>query len=284
MENKIMNFAIKQMKSDKINEIFNQEPFFEEYFKVFCGNKPFDKNIINSIQHELDINNVITLSNTLISIFENKASILSKIEIKNDIGLIIFIGDGKIDGHSIILNNSSYVFVDIKAIISRSNKNYDLDVFLSHEIIHAVHYDLNKEFYLKNYNSTEDKYLKTLIVEGVATYISMFIFGISENLGYWFGFLENDEVNEWVYNCKKMKTTIGINLKGLIADKKFDKNIYDKLFCIKSKKITFYRIGYYYGCEIIKNICYENNINEVFRLGFSDIKEYINHYFEIVIV
>ncbi|HEY8890334.1 MAG TPA: DUF2268 domain-containing putative Zn-dependent protease [Clostridium sp.] len=285
MKNKTINLAIEQMKSNNINEIFRQESFFEEYFKVFREYKEFDENIINSIQHNLELNDVINLSNTLISKFEKKTNILSRNNIKSDIGLIIFIGDGHIDGHSIFLNNSTYVFIDLYAISSRFNKKYDLEAFLSHEIIHAVHYDLNKEFYPENYNLTEDKYLKTLIVEGMATYMSISLFGISENSAYWVGLLAKHEVNEWVCNCENMKTNIGINLKELISNREFDKNIYDRLFCIiKSENFTSYRIGYYYGCQIVKMIYYENSINEVFRLEFKDIKKYINAYFKIKIV
>lgn len=284
MKNKIMNLAIKQMNSDNIKEIFDQESFFQEYFKVFCKNKPFDEKLIKLIQHDLDINIIIDLSNQLINIFENKSSILSRIEIKNEIGLIIFIGYGDIDGHCIILDNSSYVFVDLKAIILRSNKKIDLDAFLSHEIIHAVHYDLNKEFYPKNYNSIEDQYLKTLIAEGFATYMSMYLFGISENLGYWLGFLENDEVSEWISNCKKIKSDIGVSLKKLITNKEFDIDMYNRLFCIKSEKFTFYRLGYYYGYEIIRIICCENNISKTLGLKFIDINKYINNYFKTIIV
>ena len=82
-----------------------------------------------------------------------------------------------------------------------------------------------------------------------------------------------------------MKTTIGLDLKELVSEGKFDKNIYDKLFCvIKSENFTSHRIGYYYGCQIIKMIYYEYNINKVFRLEFNDIKKYINAYFKIKIV
>ena len=196
MKNKIINLAIEQMKLDNINEMFRHKSFFKEYFKVFRENKPFNENIICSILHSLELNDVINLSNTLISTFEKKADILSRNDIRSDIGLIIFIGDGYIDGHSIFLNNSTYVFIDIYAISSRFNKKYDLGAFLSHEIIHAVHYDLNKEFYPENYNLAEGKYLKTLIVEGMATYMSISLFGILENLAYWFGLLSKYEVNE----------------------------------------------------------------------------------------
>ncbi|MBU3201773.1 DUF2268 domain-containing putative Zn-dependent protease (plasmid) [Clostridium estertheticum] len=285
MENRIKNLAVEQMKSDNINEMYSKEPFFKEYSKVFCENKLFNKDIINAMQQGININHAIKLSDTLINKFEKKVNILSEIDAKISIGLIIFIGDGKIDGNSIILNNSTYVFIDLNAIISRSNQNYDLDAFLAHEIIHAAHYDLNKAFYPKNYNLIEDKYLKRLIGEGLATYMSILLFGISEELGYWVGFLKNDDIIQWIYNCESMKTSMGINLKVLISNKRFDKSLYDKLFCItKYEDFTFSRMGYYYGCEIIKKICNENSINEVFRLEFNDIKKYINAYFKIKIV
>ncbi|WP_026884705.1 DUF2268 domain-containing putative Zn-dependent protease [Clostridium akagii] len=284
MENKIMNLAIKEMRSNNINEIIDQEVFFKEYFKVFCYKKPFDQDIMSSLQTDLDIDDVINLSNTLIIKFKKMANMMEKNGFKNDIGLIIFIGDGVIDGHSIIINNYSYVFVDLKAIMLRSKGKYNLDAFMSHEMIHAAHYDLNKEFYPDNYNLIDDKYFRTLIVEGMATYMSMILFGIPENSAYWFGLLENNEVGEWITNCKKMKTNMGINLKKIIDDEEFDNSIYNKLFCVKTQKFTSYRTGYYYGCEIIKNISYENSINGVFRLEFNNIKKYINAYFKIVIV
>lgn len=279
-----MNLALKQIKSDNVNQIFSQEPFFSEYFKVFRKDRAFDENAVKSIQQDLDINRVIDLSDTLISIFKNKSTALSQIEMGNEIGLIIFIGDGNIDGHSIILDDSAYVFVDLKTIILRSHNNFDLDSFLSHEIIHALHYDLNKEFYPKNYTELEDTYLKTLIVEGMATNMSMCLFGLSENLGYWLGLLEANEINNWISNCKKMKTNMGVKLKESIANKEFDKSIYDRLFYIKkSEKFTLYRMGYYYGSEIIKEICNDTSMSQVFRLKFSDTKKYINKYFEIII-
>jgi hypothetical protein len=127
--------------------------------------------------------------------------------------------------------------------------------------------------------------LKTLIVEGMATYMSISLFGIPENSAYWFGLLAKYEVDEWVSNCENMKTNIGINLKELISDSKFDKNIYDKLFCvIKSEKLTSYRTGYYYGCQIVKMIYFQNSTNQVLKFEFNDIKKYINDYFKIKIV
>lgn len=282
MNSKIENIALEQIKSANMDQIFNQRTFFKEFFNVFYDNKPFSEDVVKSIKRDFDINKVTDLSDKLINIFEKRLEDLSEVGIENEIGLIIFIGDGNIDGHSIVIDDSTYVFVDLEAIISRYGSN--LEAFLSHEIIHAVHYNLNKEFYPENYKSVEDKYLKTLIEEGLATYMNMLIFGFSRNSSYWLDILKSDEVMEWVSSCEKEKISIGKKLNELIENKQYDNSLYLKLFCIKkSEKLTEYRMGYYYGSEIIRKICSENSVNQVFNLKFSDVKNYINEYFETYI-
>lgn len=83
MKNRIINIAIEQMKADNMNQMFRQQAFFKEYFKMFRNNKVFDKEFIKYINENIDINNVINISNTLINLFENKLNILSGKGIKN---------------------------------------------------------------------------------------------------------------------------------------------------------------------------------------------------------
>ena len=53
----IINFAVRQITCGNMKEIFEQEDFFKEYFKVFGESKIFDENVI----HNIDINYVIDL-------------------------------------------------------------------------------------------------------------------------------------------------------------------------------------------------------------------------------
>lgn len=76
MRNKIMNLALKQIKSDDKNKIFAKEPFFIEHFKVFRKNSPFDEDTAKAIQQDLDINRVNGLCDRVINIFENKSTAL----------------------------------------------------------------------------------------------------------------------------------------------------------------------------------------------------------------
>lgn len=150
MKNRVVNFAAEQIKSNEINKKILESTFFKEYYKVFCNNNEFDDDIIANLNSDIDINELTKISNIITGLFKNKLNVISRLGIENEIGLILFIGDGDVDGHSIILDNYVYIFIDVKSIILRSNLNFNLDSFLSHEIIHITKYyyfKLRRQYY-----------------------------------------------------------------------------------------------------------------------------------------
>lgn len=278
MKNKIINLALKQIESEDKNKLMDMDLFFREYSEVFNKNNLFNKCVIKNTSL-INKSNIINISNLLIQVFKSTINKLLKFDLKVNVGLIIFIGDSKVDAHGIIIDGLPYVFVDLAALVPNIN-TYDIDAFMLHETIHAIHYDLNKELYPKNHNSIEDKYLKRLICEGLATYLSMDLSNISMESAYWMGFLEHHEVKEWIYNCENEKLNIGMNLRETIKSNEFNKDIYNKLFCVlKFERITSYRMGYYYGSQIVKTIKNEKSLQEILMLKFTKIKEYIYEYF-----
>src|SRR5690625_6578047 len=70
-----------------------------------------------------------------------------------------------------LIKGKPYVFFDLNAIIPRIDF-YNFNVFATHEILHAIHYYLNPEFYQLNHRTIEEKYLKLLLSEGIATHLS----------------------------------------------------------------------------------------------------------------
>lgn len=276
---KIINLALSQIESKDKSEFLDNDPFIREYIEVFNENKLFKKYTIKKID-KADKNEIINKSNILIDAFKDTTNLLRKFNIESNMGLIIFIGDGNIDGHGIIVEEYPYVFVDLSAIMPNIEK-YDIDAFMLHETIHAIHYSLNKEFYPKNYNSVEDKFLKKLVVEGIATYMSIKLSNISVESAYWLGFLKHDKVEEWIYNCENMKLSIGESLDKIIESGDFNQNIYYRLFYILGlQNLTSYRIGYYYGSQIIRKINNEKSIEEIFTLKFDEMKNYLYEYFK----
>ncbi len=47
-----------------------------------------------------------------------------------------------------------------------------MDLFVTHELLHGIHYSYNPCFYPKYYNSIEEKYFKRMIAEGIAINLS----------------------------------------------------------------------------------------------------------------
>lgn len=278
MRNQVVNLAIQQLQTEDIDDILKNNLFFKEYIEVFNRKESFIdsmmKNIISADKGQIDY-----ISDKLIEEFKKISKMFCKKGLENNIGLIIFIGDGSIDGHGIIIDNNPYVFIDLSAIIPNISK-YNLSTFMVHETIHALHYDLNKEFYPKNYLSVEDRFFKKLISEGIATEFSMSVFHISMESSYWLGLLEHEDVEKWIFNCEKMKLNVGKKLSKTIINDKFNYDIYCKLFTIlKLKELTSYRMGYYYGSEIIKTIQQERSNIEMLTLDFDQVKKYIYEYF-----
>lgn len=280
IKNQIVNLVMQQLQTKDIENFLKNNLFFKEYIEVFNKKESFIdsmiKNIISADKGQIDY-----ISDKLIKEFNKVSNVFCKKGLENNIGLIIFIGDGSIDGHGIIVEDYPYVFIDLAAIIPNVSK-YNLFSFIVHETIHAFHYDLNKEFYPKNYLSVEDRFLKKLIAEGISTEFSMSVFHISMESAYWLGLLDHKDVREWIFNCEKMKLDVGKKLNEIIVDNKFNYNIYCKLFTIlKFKELTKYRVGYYYGSEIIKIIEKERRNIEILTLNFHKIKKYICEYFSV---
>ncbi|NEZ49264.1 hypothetical protein FDB54_06465 [Clostridium botulinum] len=278
IKNQVVNLAIEQLQTEDIDDLLKNNLFFKEYIEVFNGKELFKDNIIKNII-SADKGQIDYISDKLIEEFKKISKMFCKKGLENNIGLIIFIGDGSIDGHGIIIDNNPYVFIDLSASIPNISK-YNLSTFMVHETIHALHYDLNKEVYPKNYLSVEDRYFKKLISEGIATEFSMSVFHISMESSYWLGLLEHEDVEKWIFNCEKMKLNVGKKLSKTIINDKFNYDIYCKLFTIlKLKELTSYRMGYYYGSEIIKTIQQERSNIEMLTLDFDKVKKYIYEYF-----
>lgn len=151
---------------------------------------------------------------------------------------------------------------------------------MTHEMLHPIHYSLNPDFYRGNYRTVEEKYLKLLFSEGIATHFSYVISEEKLEDTYWFGYLEQEQVWDWIKNCEKMKDEIGVQLYEAIEADKIDHSLYNRLFGIEDfTKLTFYRTGYYYGAEMVKKTLQERDINDVLTMNYREVKDRIKSCF-----
>ncbi|MDQ0159503.1 hypothetical protein [Alkalibacillus salilacus] len=272
-----INFAYSQINCNEQN--FIHHPFFREYLKVFNSNDDFHKNVneLTKNYSTNDINGSIEFLRTLTA--EMFYSINDSLRLDFEVGVVVFIGDCSYDGHGILFDGKPYVFLDLSAIIPRLNI-YNLNTFITHELIHSIHYFINPDFYRGNFKSIEEKYYKLIFAEGIATKLSSELTNDSDEQIYWFGFLDAMKVKNWINNCEKMKSEIGKEIKNAINTEAFDNALNNKLFSIEDfEKLDMYRVGYYYGAKIVGQFLEHKTIDEVLRLNYAEARKYINDYF-----
>ena len=194
---------------------------------------------------------------------------------------VFFIGDGTIDGHGLIINDTPYGIFELSTL-KEGLKQYRADVFLTHELLHPLHYQQNGEYFPRNWKSPEEYYFKRMFSEGLATYFSKEILKIPVNDAYWFGFLEEEALQKWMNYCEKEKAVIGNKLKKSLEDQRLNSALYRQLFSIEGfENLTEYRLAYYYGCGIIKSIHQDFGYHKILTMKYEDARDHIFKYFEM---
>jgi len=275
-----VNIAKLQLEE---NEIVPEKygGFFEEYFSVFGMRDVFFKNAKNKMLQftKREAKNVSATLKVAISVNIHKLNSLLPGLIMP--GIIFFIGPGYVDGHGILLNGKPYAFFDLTSIRARvRNKDFCLKAQLFHEIAHAIHYYFSHEFYPKG-SMGSDIYLKRMIGEGLATYLSFKALDITPEKYYWFGLLDKTETSKWIKKCKSLKEyTAKLLYSAILKDEK-DEKLFYKLFSVSGSGKDDWlnrRCGYYYGFNIVSYAGQVFTPRKLVKLRFAEYKSFVNSY------
>ena len=199
--------------------------------------------------------------------------------------VIFFIGNPGWDGHGIIIQGKPYVFFNM-TILSGHHMvlpDFSIDIHILHELFHGIHYHLSPEFYQGNYHTSEDRYFKKMLAEGIATYLSGKLTGGSEKEALTFGCLSEEDFRKFIRDCETLKKDFWLSMQDACDRNREDKELSDRLFCIPDMKpdaLARGRYGYYYGLKIAEKIAEETGDRGL--LTVKDIKGYIKEYFENV--
>jgi uncharacterized protein YjaZ len=113
-----------------------------------------------------------------------------------DLEVILLVGQETSNGHAIRLDDKFAVWLPIETYPTEIR----VDVFATHEIIHAIHYQRQPAFYFENdteFRSTS----RRLLTEGLATYFSRELLGIDDATALWADYLDENEAVEWMTAC-----------------------------------------------------------------------------------
>ncbi len=210
------------------------------------------------------------------SIIPNLNTLFPSVNIK---GIILLIGEGNIDGHGRLVDGEPYVVIDLLTLAS-SIDIYDLETFLIHETVHAIHYYLNPQMYFSNYRSIEDQYFKRLVTEGLATFVSGKF--VKDEMEYWLGFFNPSQTNNWKNNCEVQLDDISKKLSTAISNDKVDEDLYYELFSVTDPdQLESSRLAYYYGSEICSKNIREQSFEELLKTEEDKWIQIASKYFNI---
>lgn len=178
-----------------------------------------------------------------------------------DLDFVLFVGQDTSNGHAFKDNEKMVVWIPIESYISSSL----VRVFITHEIIHALHYVKSPDYYSEN---SEDmrRMSRELITEGLATYLTAKILNVDDLTALWADYLPADKTKSWLDECERRKT----ELYGYILDN-YDRSGPDiKLFqAADPDDILKFRAGYYAGMKIVERIERDMGIEPVELLDIA---------------
>lgn len=257
------------------------DDFIDEYRRVFVPETDLPKRLAEAVvKADPDITgqNVSTLTRNMAKMGDRLKNFFPEYEAPD---AIFFLGPGCWDGHGIIVKEKAYTFFDMTLLnFLMKNPGFKKEVHNLHEMIHALHYQLNRDFYPGRYRSVRDHFLNKMAAEGIASFLSMKISGAKLSETMCFGFLENEEFDEWIDRCSELKTDFHRSIMESIEKDFIDRETENRLFFTGGGSISQGRFGYYYGFEAVKKIAAESGDKSLLLMKPDEVAKSIEIYME----
>jgi uncharacterized protein YjaZ len=167
----------------------------------------------------------------------------------SELRVVLFVGMDVSNGHAFVDAGEVVVWLPVEGY----NTAEDVRVFVTHEIVHALQYKKNSEFV---FGSKEEKnnLFRELVTEGLATYASQKILGISEKDALWSDYMSDEKYLEWHKTIMNKFAELSRTMK--------ENDLSGTLFRADNPDNPFeYRAGYYLGYEFIKVLADEKKLS-----------------------
>jgi hypothetical protein len=185
------------------------------------------------------------------------------------LAIVLFVGHDASNGHAFEHEGRFVVWIPVETYTSTRA----VDVFISHEIAHALHYQAEPAFYFADHFE-KGQMFRQLVTEGVATLVSKVIMEIDDVEALWADYLPRDKAQSWYAQCKSREREMsGFALSHL---KESDKE--NSLFWHSdSEDVLQNRAGYYLGLMLAERIRRkrECSIGELLSLSKAEFQEMV---------
>ncbi|WP_299025262.1 DUF2268 domain-containing putative Zn-dependent protease [uncultured Thermanaerothrix sp.] len=179
-----------------------------------------------------------------------------------NIDIVLLVGHGTSNGHAFPLTTRWIVWLPLETYHSPQA----VDVFVSHEIAHALHYQQQPAFYFRN-EYEKNKVFRQLVTEGIATFISKEVLSISNEQALWADYLPFDRVQQWYEACLEREEEIF----RVLADELDCSDRRNRLFSFsETDNVLENRAGYYAGLILIERYVKQQCLTLQDLLGTSE--------------
>jgi len=221
---------------------------FSHYFKYWAQRKYFSK--------KLSWQGVLKRKKIILKSLDKIEKILTKnnFNIRN-LKVILFVGQNTSNGHSFFDNNEFVVWLPIEGYETK----LQADVFILHEIIHALHYKNCPDFYFNNI-SEKRSISRQIITEGIATYLSMKLLKTNDDTALWADYISKNKTKKWNNECEKRTLEL---YKFVLKNYNSSNKKIGLFYASNSDDILNYRAGYYIGLNLIENVVENLKIKDI---------------------
>jgi uncharacterized protein YjaZ len=169
----------------------NSFPQLFKHYYEYWTRKELELVKIDKLEIEKRIDWIENLLSKLIPKLDMYNLDTSKIEI------VYMIGVGTTNGHAFKHDGTFYVWLPLETY----NTAELVNVFVTHEIAHAIHYNSSPSFY---FDTIDERYhiSRQLITEGLATYLTREFLGCSDLEALWADYLPKQQAESWWSRCQ----------------------------------------------------------------------------------
>jgi hypothetical protein len=212
---------------------------FDHYYRYWC---PRDREASSLPDDELRARARLVLG-VLEPIGEHLAS--HGLDFTN-LRIVLFVGRNTSNGHAFADGDAWVVWLPVETYGTQALAR----VFVTHEIMHALHYRTTPAFDFADALS-KTHLGRQLITEGLATHLTARVLGISDGEALWADYLSPAPLDNWLRECKARRA----EMKALCLAR-FNQSVTDLgLFMANDPNdVMNFRAGYHLGAEVIRGI------------------------------
>ena len=161
-------------------------------------------------------------------------------------GVVLFVGQGTSNGHAFKDDNKFIVWLPLEGYKTKLQAK----IFITHEIIHALHYSKSSNFY---FNKVAEKrsVIRQLITEGIATYLVIKIFNVDEGIALWADYISKNKTKIWLQKCQQKEQKL---YKFILKNFSSSSQKISLFYANNPADLLNYRAGYYVGLKLVEAV------------------------------